>query len=187
MEAGKEAMTAEAPAAPAAIQVTKTESERKREMFELGLGRGEVVVRFDVRRGCVGITLDEKEEPHRAAAKFTKARSLLSEAGIVMASAEGEEPLEANLIPWEAVWAVEGKGPEACGFFPKSCPSEHTQALFMQCMSLRQANVNLGSAISSALAMVDREAPHGQWRRWREAVQAMMGGGKKEQPRIVTP
>ena len=174
-------------AAPAPTKDTKTETERKVELFELGLPRGPVVVRFDARKGVVGVTLDEKEEEHRAPLTFTKETACITSIGLSLHQ-PGDVELQPNLIPWEAVWAVEGKGEGACGFFPKSCPSEHTQALFMQCLQLRSQINGLSAIVQSAMKLVDIGAPNGQWRRWRAQVAAIINPkGAADAPRIITP
>ncbi len=173
-----------------AIMAVGRESVLKRETVERGLERGRVTVRFDARRGATGITMDNGEEPYRAFIHLAKDAVAMTEHGLSLSSKEGE-PLVENFVPWDAVWAIEGQGQDASGFFAASCPPEHTKALFVQCMALRANSARLSEVIASALALVDRGASHGQWRQWRQwrkTVTALLGiGADEESSRIVKP
>lgn len=168
-----------------AAKPPKTEVESKVEVLQAGLARGPVTVRFDARLdGVDGIKLDEGEQPHRAQLKVEKDALTVLDDGLAVRMGDATA-----VLPWKAVWAIEGQGDGACGFFPKSCPPEHVQMLFMQCMNLRAEANGLRAIVESAIELVNRAASHGAWRLWRQKVTTLLAPqeAKKDGPRIVRP
>lgn len=153
---------------------------QKRATVDAALKHGPVTVRFNAMGAGLELPQPFKGPPVLSfSPRFDPPDLVVDELGLRQTlSFDGVQAK--CFVPWNLIWSIESKSDEGCGFFAESVPASQVQVFFNQLIEQRVLLDRFSRALGVAIALYDKGAGSGAWRRWREALRQALGG---EQPK----